>query len=63
MSGPVETDDSRLKCDCGHLLALRWERGAFNVVGTTRIRVDERGRIVLVCPSCGEKTRISKEAA
>ena len=49
---------SEVLCDCGQLLAEEWERGAYNIVGTTRIRTDERRRIILVCPRCGKKTRL-----
>lgn len=45
-------------CDCGQLLAEEWERGAYNIVGTTRIRVDERKRVTLVCPQCGKRHRL-----
>lgn len=53
----------KLACDCGQVLAVEWERGAFNIVGTTRFRVDERGRVVLVCPNCERRTRVQKQAA
>ena len=49
---------SLVTCTCGQLLAEEWERGAYNIVGTTRIRVDERRRVTLVCPSCGKRTRL-----
>ena len=43
---------------CRQLLAEEWERGAYNIVGTTRFRTDERKRVILVCPQCHKRTRL-----
>ena len=47
-----------VECECGQLLCEEWEHGAFNIVGTTRFRVDERRRVTLICPKCGRRTRL-----
>lgn len=53
-------DDGRVlvRCDCGHLLAERWPAGGYNIIGTTRYYLDDRGRTILVCPDCKGRTRM-----